>query len=110
MAILLACLSLFNLLMVVPSFMWSGYVLTVLWAWFVVPTFGLAPLSIAAAVGLCAICNLVTHHQNRHRTKRKGDVEPEHGERAWDQFNVLVFMAMKPAIALLIGFIAKQWM
>lgn len=34
---------------------WRGYVLTVLWAWFIVPTFKLPTLATAPAIGLAAI-------------------------------------------------------
>ena len=36
----------------------QGWVLTVLWGWFVVPTFGVAHLPIAYALGLSATANL----------------------------------------------------
>lgn len=38
----------------------NGYVLTILWTWFVVP-FGISPINIPWAVGLCLILSLLTH-------------------------------------------------
>lgn len=39
---------------------WQGYALTVLVAWFLVPAFGMAPLGIVTAIGMCLICRLMT--------------------------------------------------
>lgn len=38
---------------------WRGYVLSILWAWFVVP-FGLPPLGIAGAIGLSYVVSLMS--------------------------------------------------
>lgn len=39
----------------------GGYVLTVLWAWFVVPTFALPQITLAAAIGLAIVVGYMTH-------------------------------------------------
>ena len=36
----------------VPALLWAGWAVTILWGWFVVPTFGLAQISISQAAGL----------------------------------------------------------
>jgi hypothetical protein len=38
---------------------WHAYVLTVLWSWFMVPQFALAPLSLGHGFGLCIIWRLM---------------------------------------------------
>jgi hypothetical protein len=47
----------FLLLLAVAPFgmMWSGYALTVLWGWFVIPVFGVAPIGIVNAIGLSTV-------------------------------------------------------
>lgn len=46
--------------LVVASSIWSGYVLSILWGWFIVPTFGLPMLSIPAAIGVALIAGFLT--------------------------------------------------
>ena len=50
-------------LLIVGS-MWKGYVLTILWAWFVVPTFSLPELAIAPAIGLAMVVSYLTHQSD----------------------------------------------
>lgn len=40
--------------------LWNAYVLTILWAWFAVPTFGLAPMALWQALGLVLIMGYLT--------------------------------------------------
>lgn len=82
---------------------WSGYVLTILWAWFVVPTFGLPPLALAPAIGLAVVVSYLTHQYTPKAAK------PDEGK--WDESGrAIAHMVLKPALALLVGWIVKQWM
>lgn len=49
-----------------------GLVLSIMWGWFVVPTFGLAPLSIPIAMGLGLILAFTTH-QPRYDAEKRGN-------------------------------------
>lgn len=40
---------------------WGGIVLKALWAWFVVPTFGLPDLSLRVAIGVGLVASFLTH-------------------------------------------------
>jgi len=40
---------------------WKGFVFTKLWMWFVIPMFGLPPISIPMAIGLCLVAAFLTH-------------------------------------------------
>ena len=83
---------------------WSGYVLTILWAWFVVPTFGLPPLALAPAIGLAVVVSYLTHQYHPKPAKPDDDGK-------WDETaRVIAHMVFRPAIALLVGWIVKQWM
>ena len=81
---------------------WNGYALTVLWGWFVVPTFGAPMLALAPAIGLAMVASYLTH-QYMPKVAREGDT--------WDQiWHAVGHTAMKPALALAIGWVVKQWM
>lgn len=57
---ILAAISLAALIIAASSIL-NGWVLTKLWAWFVVPVFGLPALGVATAVGLGLIVHHLTH-------------------------------------------------
>ncbi len=50
-------------LMMIPLWplfaLWRGYAISLLWGWFVAPTFGLSPLSIHAAIGLMLVMGAI---------------------------------------------------
>jgi hypothetical protein len=50
---------------VVALSIWEGFVLTKLWMWFVVPTFGLPMLTIPVAIGLALIVGFLTHQMRQ---------------------------------------------
>lgn len=76
----------------------SGLVLRQLWTWFVVPQFGLAPLSLAVAIGLCAITGLVQPYQN----------PPKDPDATGIQIlgKAVGVLTLKPAMYLAIGYVA----
>jgi hypothetical protein len=98
---LTAIAALFGL--VVLGSIWSGYVLTLLWAWFVVPTFGLPPLALAPAIGLAVVVGFLTHQYTPKAAKPDGDGQWHETGRA------VGHMILRPATALLVGWIVKQW-
>lgn len=53
---------------------WEGFVFTKLWMWFIIPMFGLPPLSIPMAIGLCLVAAFLTHQA---RISQKGNDELE---------------------------------
>lgn len=73
---------------------WDGYVLSVLWGWFLVPAFGLPALSIPMAIGLSAVATLLTTH----------GAKPDE-----DKWRVFLRPILGPAFLLLIGWIAKSY-
>ena len=60
------------LLMIPFSAAVNGYVLSVLWAWFVVPTFGAERLKVLPAIGLAMVAGKLTSHLSQRETKTKG--------------------------------------
>ena len=74
----------------------NGFVLTFLWQWFIEP-FGLAPIGIAWAIGLCMTIRMVTINTE---TVTKDRTLPD----------ALTNMIVTPLIMLLIGFIVHLYM
>ena len=93
-------LALFGLAMVPVEIMWSGYVLTFLWMWFIVPLFGLPPLSIAQAMGLGLVIAFLTH-QHIKSTGHEGQDK--------ELLRTIAIVMARPAFALFLGWIIKAY-
>ena len=81
-------------IMVLPVALWRGFVLTKLWAWFIVPTFGLPMLTMIPAIGLSLVVGMFIPYNKTEDSK----------EYAWDNYLTNGFLL--PAIALIFGYIA----
>jgi hypothetical protein len=81
--------------------LWGGFVLTKLWAWFVVPTFHLPELTLPVAIGLTRITLILT-------SKLDLDIETH----AWTDIlsNSLSTAIATPLAALVLGAIAHSYM
>ncbi len=75
---------------------YRGWVFAILWGWFAVPLFGLPALSIPAAIGIAMVVSMLT--------MRSSDPAKE------NQWATFTAQALAPLFALLIGWIAKQYM
>lgn len=84
------------------SSIWSGYVLSVLWGWFIVPTFHLPPLSVVTAIGIAIVVSYLTHQIDRDDDKK----------REWSEtFTKMIgWGIIKPLIALCFGWIVHLFM
>ena len=71
---------------------WYGFTVSVMWGWFVVPLFHVAPLRIPFAIGLAYIVQFLTH------PTRKPEDDPETGF-------LLIMSLVKPLILLGAGWI-----
>lgn len=78
---------------------WYGWVLQVLWGWFIVPTFSLAALTIAQALGIALIVRMLTTNQGQTDSDKNDAVL-----RA--AINGFLF----PLITLIIGWIVSWFM
>jgi hypothetical protein len=81
---------------------WNGYVLSVLWGWFVVPTFGMQPLALAPAIGLALVASSLTHQYKKDAKSEKSEI----GETIY----AFSLMMVQPAMLLLVGWIVKHWL
>jgi hypothetical protein len=88
-------------LIITVSAVWEGFVLTKLWAWFVVTTFGLPILTLLPAIGVGLVIDLVTP-----RGKQTKDTRDE-GEQFEDAITYALF---SPAIVLLVGWVVHSLM
>lgn len=81
---------------IILSTLWSGYVLKVLWSWFVAGTFGLPQLTVNAAIGLALIVKYITR-----------PFEGEKDDRISAELLVRVALvgALKPALVLGVGWV-----
>lgn len=79
---------------------WNGLVVSVLWAWFVVPVFGLPALTIAYAYGLALLARIVTHPKTEKKDKE-----------TFGSMMAKAFFAppLYAALFLLVGYVVKIW-
>lgn len=90
-------LSIFVTLTFIPLIMFSGFVVSKLWLWFVVPALGVSPISIPVSLGLGLLANYLC--QNWQHTKSKS------GESAKEFVSAIITMYIRPLIVLLMGWI-----
>jgi hypothetical protein len=74
-----------------------GYVLSVLWGWFVVPIFHLSPLSMSQAVAVCFLANFFKEYNPA--------TEQDKAKSQW-----LAQVVYLPLLTLIIGYIIKAFM
>lgn len=79
------------------AMIWSGFVLSYLWLWFIVPVFNAPPLSIPFAIGFSLVFGFI----NNSIKNKDDDLSDESIIKA------LLSDSFKPAIYLLIGYIVK---
>lgn len=81
---------------------WNGYVLSVLWGWFIVTTFEARPLTIPAALGIAAVLGYLTHQVEEYTDKDKSTLE---------RFTQTILVGLfRPAFALAFGWIVYRFM
>jgi hypothetical protein len=67
-------LAVFALAMAAPAYIWRGYVLSLLWGWFMVPTFSLPRLSITAAIGIALTVGMLTSCSDDNNDKTQAEI------------------------------------
>jgi len=88
---------------IVIGAIWRGYVLSVLWTWFIVATFGAQPIGIAAAIGIALLWGFLC----ANHAKEKDDS----GDTAVKKFIAgIAEMILAPAFSLFVGWIVKHWL
>ncbi len=88
--------------LMVFSAIFNGYALSVLWGWFVVPTFGAPALDVVPAIGIALVVGYMTHQM---REKKKD-------EQSFKQIiaHGTAYAIIKPSFALFTGWIVHLFM
>ena len=84
------------------SAIFNGYVLSVMWGWFIVPTLGLSPITTVPAIGLALVVGYLTHHEIDCQPSERTNYE----KVVYAVVNSLIY----PAIALAIGWVVHLFM
>ena len=85
-------------ILLIPCMVWRGYVLSILWKWFMVPLFHLPALNIPFAMGLALIVFLLTQRSSYIVTPIE------------ERIKNLIYSFVYPGVALLAGWIITFWM
>jgi NhaP-type Na+/H+ or K+/H+ antiporter len=89
------------LAVVVTGAVLGGLALSVMWDWFIVPTFDAPQLSIPAAIGIALVVGYLTHHgQTSNKPEKKEDAIIE----------LLVWSIGQPLFYLALGYIVHLFM
>ncbi len=87
------------IVMAAISALFRGWVLSILWGWFMVPL-GLPALSVVTCMGVALVIGFLTHQYVDNDNGKDG------GERI---ARLISFAILYPLIALLMGWIIKQF-
>ena len=82
----------------------NGYVLRILWGWFIIPVFHLPNLSLAQAIGFSMVIGLLTHRSSYTSTNEKSK-EEKRKEFVQYLYTLIVY----PLVTLGIGWIVHQF-
>ena len=85
------------LLLAIPSILLHAWAITVLWAWFAVPTFQLSAIGFAQALGITLLVGIIHSQENVCKDERS------YNEKA----AAFVGMTLRPIVAVCIGWVVK---
>jgi len=87
----------FFMLLVVSSIL-KGYVLSILWGWFIVPVFSLPELTVVSAIGIAIVVSYLTHQYNENKGEGK----------SFDKRIAIIIL--RPFFVLLFGWVVHLFM
>ena len=99
--VLLAILGFVALLVV--SSIFNGYVLSVLWGWFIVPVFSLPELTVVPAIGIAIVVSYLTYQYN----ESDDDDNKSFGEK---MAKLIAMAILRPLFVLFLGWIVHLFM
>lgn len=88
-----------NLVYTIGCMILSGYVLSILWVWFIVSTFGLPLLTVPVAIGIMLVVGYMTKQADFNNSDREDY-----------QKRINVVQIVKPLSALAVGWVVKMCM
>ena len=80
--------------------LWSAWVLTILWRWFVTPAFGLPQLNVITAIGVMLIVRFVTFNPDSINLRQERDEVEVRLLKLFVAF-------LNPVVALAVGWVFK---
>lgn len=80
----------------------SGWVLSLMWAWFIVPKFQLPPLNVTEAIGVSLVVGFLTIQYSSSNGKERS-LEGK-------AIDLIMYVVGRPLLALLIAWIVLQFM
>jgi len=92
----------FVVLLLVSSIL-NGYVLSVLWGWFIVPVFNLPTLTAVSAIGIAMVVSYLTYQYN----ESDEDDNKSFGEKLAKPIAIAI---LRPLFALFFGWIVHLFM
>ena len=92
----------YSLSLLVLSLTWSGFVVTKLWKWFIVPTFHIQELTIPVAIGISLFLHFTTKAD-------LSELPTKHDDKTTEEklLQATVNVIFKPAFILLFGWIVS---
>lgn len=84
------------------SVIFSGYVLSILWSWFIVPVFPVSEINIPTAIGIAMIVSYLTYQDIESKKKSES--------YGWILLEAILKGLLKPAFALLFGWIVTLFL
>ena len=86
--------------------LWSGFVLATLWAWFIVPTFGLTALTSIQSIGIVIIARFMTYQIDVKEliSEEDNDTQVKKG------IALLAFTFLYPLLVLTLGWVVHKFM
>ena len=92
----------FAIAMIVVGALMNGWVVTILWEWFIVPVLGLPSLALVPAIGFALTVGVLTKNTNLQTNKDKTTMET-----ASELFALAV---IQPLFTLFMGWIIQSFM
>lgn len=89
--------------LLVVSSIFNGYVLSVLWGWFIIPVFNLPELTVVPAIGIAMVVSYLTYQYNE---------SDESDDKIFgEKIGKLIVMAiLRPLLVLFFGWIVHLFM
>lgn len=75
----------------------NGWVLSILWGWFISPVFGIPVITVGQAIGLAMVVSYLTYQHVDSNTRKNDKTE--------FYVNIMVAVLLRPLITLGIGYI-----
>jgi hypothetical protein len=83
---------------IVLSCLWRGYVLSLLWSWYMVTIFGMRPLTMPMCIGLSTVVGMMSGSGVTYNDHTRPPIK-----------DMIFGSFIAPTIGLLMGWIAKQF-